>query len=89
MPGDSVIKELNLRLGFQGRSRSQLWRAANPMTGAGSRLCEGRLSTAAEPTSHHWEKRYTKGEKQNPQRARRGGIKEQCTLCAVSVCVCV
>lgn len=34
MPGDSAIKELNLRLG-PGRSRSRLWRAATWRRGPG------------------------------------------------------
>lgn len=82
MPGDSVIKELNLRLG-PGKVKVAALESSYPATGASSRLSRSGLSAGAEPTSHHSQKRYTEGVKQNPARARRAASKSS----APSPCV--
>lgn len=89
MPGDSEIKELNLRLGL-GRSRLRLGRAAT------RRLRPALVSVGASraprpsPPLITPKKRYTKGVKQNPARALQAASKSSAPLPRVgaSECVC-
>lgn len=90
MPGDSAIKELNLRLGpGEGQGRGIGERLPGDGGNCSYSLPEPSWSAAAEPTSHHSQERYTKGVKQNPARARRAASKSSAPLPCVGACVCV
>ena len=85
MPGDSVIKQLNLRLGL-GRSRSGFERAATVVMRPALVRERVRLAAVAKPTSHRQGNGYMRGVKLNLP--SHYGQHQRAVHPGLCVCVC-